>query len=156
MSALLELRLTGGASNSDPELSLGGDSSSVALSLTPMNNLFKDVTPSMRENGGYTFRALSINNSGDTTAGVIKAYMSTETSNADTHIEFGLDSTTQSIVSETAVPAGVTFAAYTEASPLSITDIVAGAAQRIWIKRVVDVDADNDPGDVGVISVEYA
>lgn len=155
MSATLELRLTGGAANTDPELSLGGDASSEPLSTTAMNNLFADVSPTERENGSFTYKALSIHNKGDAIAASILAYMGSNTSNDDTHVEFGLDSTTQSIVNCITPPTGVTFAQYTKSFPLTISDIAINGAQRIWVKRVVNANADNDVNDLGSIAVIY-
>lgn len=156
MSANLELRLTGGASNANPDNSLGGVSSSVALSSTPMNNLFDNVTPAERSAGDTEYRALTLVNTGDAAAQGVALYMENETSNAGTSLDFGLDSTTQTIADEDTAPGSVTFGHYTSSSKLSISDIAAGAEQRIWVKRIVQAGAANDPSDVGKIAVEYA
>jgi len=82
--------------------------------------------------------------------------MSTETSNAGTALDFGLDSTTQSIVDEGTAPATVTYAHYTSGSKLTVSDITATATQRVWVRRTVSAGATNDSADTGVIAVEYA
>lgn len=156
MSATLQLRLTGGASNSDPDASLGGVMSSSQLSATAMNNLFDDVDNAERVAGDVEYRAIDIYNAGDAAATVVKAFMDAITSNADTDLAFGLDSGTQSIADEDTAPTSVTFANYTSASKLSISDIAAGSAQRLWIRRTVGAGAANDNNDLGTINVEYA
>jgi hypothetical protein len=157
MAANLVLRYTGGASNSDPDLSLGGVSSSVELSATAMNNLFDNVSPAERTAGDTEYRALTLVNNGDATAENIELYMSAETSNAGTALDFGLDSGVQTIVDEDTAPVdGVTFAHYTSVSKLAIPNITAAGEQRIWIRRVVQAGAANDAADTGTIAIEYA
>lgn len=158
MAATLELRLTGGASNSDPDASLGGVSSSVALSGTAMNNLFDNVSPSERTAGDTEYRALTLVNTGDATAEGVALYMDSETSNADTALDFGLDSGTQTIGDEDTAPSSptISFAHYTSASKLDISDINFGNEQRIWVKRIVQAGAANDAEDTGTLAIEYA
>ena len=156
MAATLEMRLTGGATNTDPDASLGGTMSSSAVSSTALNNLFDNVTPSERSAGSVEYRAVDIYNSGGDAATAVEMYMSTETSNSDTQLDFGLDSTTQTITNETTAPSSVTFAHYTSSSKLSISDIAASGAQRVWIRRTVTAGATNDANDQGTIAVDYA
>jgi len=156
MSATLELRLTGGSANTEPNTSLGGDSSTTAVSGTAMNNIFANVSPSEKSAGSTKYRALSIYNSGDAPATSIAAYMETETSNAGSVLDFGLDSTTDPITDEDTAPSGVTFAHYTSASKLSISDIAASGAQRLWVRRTITAGATNDSNDAGTIAIDYA
>ena len=51
MAASIVLRLTGGSSNSNPRLSLGGVGSSIEVSTIVLNNLFDNVTPEVAESG---------------------------------------------------------------------------------------------------------
>jgi len=60
MAATLEFRLTGGSSNSDPDQSLGGVTSSNEISSTAMNNLFDNVTPTEASSGDVEYRAIDI------------------------------------------------------------------------------------------------
>ena len=156
MAATLELRYTGGASNTDPDASLGGVSSTTALSATAMNNLFDNVTPSERSAGSVEYRAISIYNSGDATATSVEMYMSTITSSTDTDLAFGLDSTTGTITNETTAPSGVSFANYTSSSKLTVSDIASSGAQRVWVRRTVQASATNTSADTGTIAVDYA
>ena len=156
MAATIELRLTGGASNTDPDDALGGVSSTSAVSATAMNNIFGNATPAQRSAGVVKYRALSVYNSGDATAASIFAYMSTITSSTDTDLAFGLDSTTGTVANETTAPSGVSFANYTSSSKLTISDIAASGAQRIWIRQTVQASATNTSSDQGTIAIEYA
>ena len=160
MAATLALHLSGGASNADPSLSLGGVSSSVAISGTPANNLFDDVAPAEATAGDVEYRAIDIKNSGDAAALVVKAFMDPETSSASTALDFGIGASpvgsTLSIANESTAPASITFAHYTTGSKLTIPDIPAGNYARLWVRRTVTAGAVNAATDSGTINVEYA
>lgn len=156
MAASLQIRLTGGAGNSNPNLSLGGVMSSTQLSATPMNNLFDNVDPTEAENGDVEYRALDIYNAGDALATSISLYLSSETTSVSTELDFGLDFTTQSVGAEGTAPSDVSFAHYTSASKLTISDIAAGSAQRIWVRRTVSAGAANLNNDTCTLKIEYA
>jgi hypothetical protein len=156
MAASLQLRLTGGASNADPNASLGGTRSSEQVSGTPMNNLFDNVASDEASAGDVEYRAIDIYNAGDASATVVKAYMDPNSTSASTTIELGLDSTTQTIGGEGSAPSGVTFGDYTSASKLTISDIAASGAQRLWLKRTVTAGAANLSNDSCTLKIEYA
>lgn len=160
MAATLQYNLTGGASNSDPNASLGGTSSSTQLSGTAMNNLYDDVSPAEATAGDNEYRAIDIKNTGSATATVVKAYMNPDSSSADTRIDMGVEASpinsTTSIADESTAPSGVTFGTYTTGSKLTITDIPNGSYARLWIKRVVTAGAANTSNDTGTINVDYA
>jgi len=169
MAATLKFRLTGGASNTNPNASLGGVMSSTEVSATPMNNLFDNVSPAEAEAGDVEFRAIDIYNSGDATATEVKIYMSTETSSPDTQIDLGYDSagahasdwSGPSISNEGDTPAdsgggNISFSHYTSLSKLTLPDIPSGQAVRVWLKRIVSTGAGNTADDQGTITVEYA
>lgn len=163
MAATIEFRLTGGSTNTDPNLSLGGAMSSNVVSETAMNNLFDNVTPTEATNGDTEYRAIDLYNSGDATASAIEMYMSAETSSADSQLDFGTNNTTHTggdqgdtIADEGTAPGGITFAHYLTGSRLSLTDIPAGSAVRVWIRRTIAVGASNTNNDIGTIAVDYA
>ena len=160
MAATLAFQLSGGASNADPNASLGGTHSSVALSGTAMNNLFDDVSPAEATAGDTEYRAIDVTNTGDATGVVVKIFMDPETSSASTALDMGIEASplgsTLSIADETTAPAGVTFAHYTSASKLTLPDIAAAAYCRVWVRRVVTAGATNTASDSGTINVEYA
>ena len=160
MPSALIWRLTGGASNSDPNASLGGARSSNAISGTAMNNLFDNVTAAEATAGDSEYRALDLYNSGDAASSGTELYMSTPTSSPSTELQFGLEASpinsTTSIANESTAPAAVSFANYTTGSRLTIPTIAAGSACRVWFKRVVSAGAPNTASDSGTFTVEYA
>lgn len=160
MAAVLELRLTGGADNDDPDLSLGGVASSELISETPLNNLFDDITPAEAEAGCTEYRALSIHNSGDATAVGIELWFESQSSSDDTAVTCGVDSGTQDIENETTAPDDpeITFTAPTSGTgnTLPLSDIAAGAARRLWIRRVCSASAVNHNNDEFELAIRYA
>lgn len=158
MSASLQFRLTGGASNSDPNASLGGVASTVQISGTPLNNLFDNVAAAEAVAGDVEYRALSLHNAGDATATAVKIWIDSDTTSPNTEIDLALDSGTQSIANENTAPSSpaLTFSHPNSGAKLSISDIAAGGAQRVWIKRTVTAGAGNLANDSTTIKVEYA
>ena len=160
MAATINLHLTGGAANADPNLSLGGVHSSVQMSGVAMNNLFDDVGAAEAVAGNTEYRAIDLTNAGDALATVVTAFMDPDSSSADTQVDFGIEASpigsTLSIADESTAPAGVAFAHYTAAAPLAVPDIAAGAYARLWVRRLVGAAAGNSNNDSGIIVVEYA
>lgn len=156
MAATLQLFLTGGAGNSNPNASLGGIRSNTQVSGTPLNNLFDDVQPGEAVAGDIEYRAVDIYNSGDASAVVVKVYIDPDTPSPKTELDLGLDSTTQSVANENTAPTDVSFSHYTPSSKLSVSDIAAGAAQRLWLRRTVQAGAANMANDGTTIKIEYA
>lgn len=160
MAATLAFQLSGGAANSDPNLSLGGTHSSVALSGTALNNLFDDVSAAEASAGDTEYRAVDITNTGDATSAVTKIFMDPDTSSTSTQLDMGIEASplgsTLSIANESTAPAGVAFANYTTGSKLTLPDIAAAAYCRVWVRRVVSAAAPNTSNDTGTLKVEYA
>lgn len=160
MAATLRLQYTGGASNSNGNASLGDGHSSVELSVTAMNNLFDDVSPSEASAGDTEYRALDVTNSGDATAAAVVFYMDPETTSAFSQVDAGVEASpvgsTTVIDDEATAPAGVTFGHYSSASRLSLPDIPAGGYCRLWLRRVVSAGAGNTPSDSGSLNIEFA
>ena len=163
MAATLELRLTGGASNSDPDLSLGGVQSSAVVSSTAMNNLFDNVSPDEASAGDTEYRAVAVRNTGDAAATLVEIYMSTETSSPSSQIDLGSEGVDPgspiSLADEsdsTNQLSGITFTHNTSASKLSLSDIPAGSECRIWLERTISASAGNTSNDEGTITVDYA
>ena len=158
MAATLVFRLTGGAANADPNASLGGVASANALSGTPLNNLFDNVSAAEAAAGDIEYRAISLHNSGDAEATLVKIWIDTDTTSASTEIDVALDSGTQSIVDESTAPSdpALSFSHPAVGSKLSISNIASGSAQRVWIRRTVTAAAGNLSNDAAVIKVEYA
>lgn len=155
MSAFLEIRLTGGADNADPNASLGGEMSNTELSQQALNNLFDNVSPAEAANGDSEYRAVDIYNSGDEAAVNVEFYVNGP-AEAEHTILAGLDSTTQSVADESTAPQDVSFAQYTSDSRLSVPDIPAGSSQRLWLRWDVAPGAPNKANVTGTLAVVYA
>lgn len=169
MAAILEYRLTGGATNTDPNASLGGVMSSTGITDGVVENLFDNITPDEASAGDTEYRAIDIYNSGDATATSVALYISSETPSAGTQIDLGVETSNSPHASDAALPtipdesteptdgtAPVAFTHATSASKISLVDIPAGEATRIWIRRTVAASTTNLSGDNATISVEFA
>lgn len=167
MAATLELRLTGGAANSDVDASLGGIMSSNQLSATAMNNIFDDVQPDEATSGETEYRMIDIYNSGDAAAVSVEVYIDPQTSSADTSLEIGEDDTNnphasgaslETLANEGVAPASpvITFGVHGSGAKLALPDIPAGQACRLALKRIVSAAAGNTASDQATLKVVYA
>lgn len=161
MAATLVLRLTGGASNNDPNASLGGVRSSNAVSATAMNNLFDNVSPDEAADGDVEYRAIDVYNSGDATAESVTFYFDGNTSSVDTALAVATEASpidsTLSIVDESTAPAGsLSFTAPSSGAKKSLPNIPAASGCRIWLCRTVDEGAMNVASDTATLKWEYA
>ncbi|RLI20903.1 hypothetical protein DRO45_03065, partial [Candidatus Bathyarchaeota archaeon] len=50
----------------------------------------------------------------------------------------------------------ISFAHHTSGNKLTLPDIPAGQAVRVWLKRIVSAGAGNTSSDQGTLTVEYA
>lgn len=167
MAATLVFRLTGGASNSDPDASLGGVMSSTEISGTALNNLFDDVTPVQATSGITEYRMIDIYNSGDAEATSVELYTDPNTSSTDTSLELGHDATNnphasgadlETLANETTAPASpvIAFAVHDSGSKLTIPNIPSGQAARVSVKRIVSAGATNTSSDSATLKVQFA
>jgi hypothetical protein len=159
MAASLQLRLTGGAGNSDPNASLGGTMSSTQVSGTAMNNLFDNVSAAEASAGDVEYRAIDIYNNGDAPATSVTLWWDTQTPSAGSVVACGVDATaTQTLGNENTAPSAptVTFTEPTSGSPLSLTDITNGQARRIFIRRTITAGAGNIADDLCGMTIQYA
>ena len=153
VSGDLQRRLSGGAAESDPNASLGGVMSSVAVVDASLHNLFDIVSGAEAAAGDIEYRCFYVrNNHATLTLKAAKIWISTETTSGDSNIDIGLDpagvgngtSTGVAVVTadESTAPAGVTFTHnITEGTALVIGDIAAGLGQAIWVEWTVDAAA---------------
>lgn len=156
-SSDLAYRLTGGPSNSNRALSIGGQISSVTLA-QPDNTLFDEVNET-QSNAGYTdYRCFAVrNNHATLTYRNANVYVKTDTTSTTTNVEIALDpagvvnatgATATLAASKTTAPTGVTFGAHsTISAALSIGNIGPGQVAFIWVKYVINagtnaIDAD--------------
>ena len=157
MAATLEYRLTGGASNADPDASLGGVGSSEQVPSTAINNLFDNVYPTEIISDDLTeYRAFDIYNSGDAEATSVEFYL-TDTVSSESLLSVWYDSTgTQTIANEGIEPSGASWSEPEVGSKLSLPNLAAGASHRIWIRRVQDQLSTNVSNDLGTLHTWYA
>jgi hypothetical protein len=159
MASDLKFHYTGGASNSDPDLSLGGTGSSVLLNTTALNNLFDNVQPDEIVSGALVeYRAIDIKNDGDAEARNVDFYF-TDTPNAESILAVWYDSTgTQSIANETTEPTGAAgnWTTPLVGSKLSFSNLAVGGTYRLWIRRTVDQNADNLNDDTATLHTWFS
>jgi hypothetical protein len=143
----LQFRLSGGAANADPNLSLGGALSSFQVSDTIINSLFDDIILAEALAGHTDYRCIYIHNTSTTSSfrgGVI--WMSL-LPGGDATMTIGLgsggyNSVPTVIANENTAPSGVTFnSAISEATSLYVGNIGPLGKYPIWIKRVQAVNA---------------
>lgn len=167
MAATLQFNITGGASNTDVDASLGGVMSITQMSATALNNIFDDVDPDEATSGDTEYRMIDIYNAGDAAATSVEVYISSQTSSADTELQLGQDATNnphtsgaslETLSNESTAPASpvITFGTHGDGAKLSLSDIPAGQAARICLKRIVSSSAENTSEDTATISIVYA
>lgn len=104
------------------------------------------------------YRAIDIVNDGDAEAHNVDFYF-TDTPNLESIVACWYDSTgTQSIVNETTEPTGASgnWTTPVYASKLAFSDLAAAGTYRIWIRRTVDMSADNLNADTSTLHVWFS
>jgi hypothetical protein len=139
------LRLSGGASNSDVNLSIGGAmSTTTVITDNTLHNLFDKVTGAESTAGATEYRCFYVlNNHGSLTYQTAKIYIDSEDTHTGEDVEIGLDLAGVNGTADTIADA------YTDPSPavtfsdasgvgnaLTIGNIPFGQYQAIWVKRV--------------------
>lgn len=144
----LKIRLSGGASNSDVNASLGGAKSSTEVTDNTTHNLFDQVSGTESNAGDTEYRGVYLHNGhGSLTAQNTHVYISSNTGSADTTIDIalageGLNATMETIANENTAPAGETFSAPSSyATGLDMGNIPSGQHYGLWIRRTVTAGA---------------
>lgn len=158
MAAIVGLRLTGGAANSDPNASLGGARSGHNVSATPLANLFAHVTPAQGIAGAVHYRAVDLVNGGDAPAAYLSVWIDPNTPSPSTALALGAGAleSTLAIGAETTAPAGISFGEPTEGARLALPDLPVGQGVRVWLRRTVLAGAENAVADGATLIWEYA
>jgi hypothetical protein len=140
-------RLSGGAANSTPSLSIGGAKSSTAAS-TALNGLFPLITSAQAAAGVTLYRCLYMHNANASSLMVgARIWLSANTPNTSTIIDIGIgasgvNGTETATANETTAPAGVSFSApATSAAGLALGDIPAGQHRAFWVRLTVTAGA---------------
>ena len=146
----IKFYLSGGAANSDPNLSLGGAISSVEATTT----LFDNVSSAEASAGHTDYRCVYVKNTNASLAlQSAKVWLHANTPSNDTTVTIalageGVNGTAETVADELTAPTGEVFsAAATEGAALAIGNIPAGQHQAVWIKRVVNSSAAAYTGD---------
>jgi len=144
-------RVTGGASNTDPNASLGGAPSTAGggvITSAVANNVWDDVSSAETLAGDTEYRCIVVkNNHGTLTWKSVVLWVDSLTSSADSEFDIGLEggavnTTPQTIANESTSPTGVSFTRPTsKGTALSIGDIPAGQFKAFWIRRTITAGA---------------
>jgi len=145
--------LSGGATNTNPNASLGGAISTTQITDATLNNLFDDVTGAESSAGDTEYRCFYVKNDHATlTWQTVVAWIASNTPSPGTTVDIGLDpagvgdgATTgvaTTIADEGTAPTGVTFSAPASAAAgLAIGNIPPGQAIAVWVRRTVSAGA---------------
>jgi len=164
----IELRISGGASNTDPDAALGGAISTVGggvVVTNVQNNVFDDITSAEASAGTTLYRGLYYkNNHGSLSYQTPVIWFSSQTSSGDTSAEMAIAGEAKNvaeeiIASETTAPSGESFSApASKGAGLSLGTLDAADYKGWWLKYIVnssaaavldsmttDVEGDSDP-----------
>lgn len=138
----IKYRLSGGAANADPTVSLGGAKSSVDA--VP-STIFDTVAGAESSAGDVEYRCVYVHNSNATLSlQNAVAWLSANTPSATTSVDIGLgtsalNATEQTVANESSAPAGVSFSpAATLGAGIALGSIPAGQSRAVWIRRTVN------------------
>ena len=145
VTADLAYRLSGGASNTDPTLSIGGAKSTTAVNGA---TLFDAVSSAESAAGDVEYRCYYAHNGHATlTLTSAVAWISANTPSASTTLDIGVgaaavNGTETAITNESTAPAGVTFsAAASKGAGIALGDIPAGQHRAVWVRRTINAGA---------------
>lgn len=144
----IKVRFSGGASNNDPNASLGGAKSSNEMTNNALHNLFDEVTGTESLAGDIEYRGVYMHNGhGSLTAKNTRVYISQNSTSTASEIDIalageGLNATMETVANEGAAPAGETFShPTTYAGGLDMGNVPTGQHYGLWLRRTVDAAA---------------
>lgn len=157
----IQYRLSGGASNTDPNAAIGGIKSSTAIVDATVHNLFDVVSSAETASGDTEYRCFYVHNAHATlTLLAAKVWIQANTPSTETSADIGLavaavNATETAVANENTAPVSVTFTnPVNEAGALTIGDIPAGQHKAIWIRRTINAAAAAYNTDSAVIRVK--
>jgi hypothetical protein len=134
MANSLAFRLSGGASNSDPLLSLGGAMSSNAVTA---NTLFDTVSAAEASPGDVEYRCFYVYNDGTIDLTALSLSISDQPTQGTYAIALdggGLNATAEGpVADESTAPSGESFGA----GPLSLPDLAQTDKIAVWVRRTI-------------------
>ncbi len=160
-AADIEYRLSGGAGNSDVDLSLGGVMSTTQVVTATLHNLFDQVSGDEASAGDTEYRAIYLLNDHATlTWQNVFLWISTESGSTDSQLDLalageGLNTAMETVADESTAPVGETFTHITtKATGLSMGNIPATQFFGFWIRRVIGVAAAAFDTDTAILTTE--
>lgn len=155
VAADLKLYLSGGGSNADPDLALGGAISSTQAG----TDLFDAVASGEASAGDTEYRAVFLKNTNATDTWYAgKIWISSNTPSSSTAVQLaladeGVANTIETVAGEGSAPSGPSFDdAEDYANALTIGNLGPGEAHGIWIKRAVSASAPAYANDTFTLS----
>lgn len=161
----LKFFLSGWASNSNPNDSIGGIISSNAVVNNTLNNLFDNVTWAEHEAGYTDYRCIYIKNDSAEKAYNVRFYIDSNTIAVDDTLNIGKDlawagngSSTwvaDTIADETTAPSpAVTFTdAVNYSNAILLWDMAAWQVHGVWIKRIVSAGSTSQANNEATLKV---
>ena len=144
----IQIRLTGGSGNTDPNLSLGGAVSSTALVDNTTHNLFDEVSGSESLAGDIEYRVLAVRNGhASLTMKSTKVYISQDSTNANSELDIaldgnGLNTNPETLTNESTAPSGESFTHPTDYSGgLSMGNIPSTQFYGLHLRRTITAGA---------------
>lgn len=146
----IKIYLSGGATNTDPNDSLGGVISSTEMVDNNLHNLFAKVNAAEALTGSTKYRAVYVKNQNGHGLDYqdIVAYIASQTTSDDTSIEIAVsteakNTTIQTIANENTAPTGQTSWVSAEgiSNGQSMGTLGDGDYRGLWIKRIVEENA---------------
>lgn len=142
-SADIKYRLSGGATNTDPNASLGGVKSSTAVTDNVVDNLFDDIIGTEHLAGVVEYRCIYVHNGHASITGTNGlVWIAADVVGGDSHLSIAVgtaavNGTEQTIVDETNAPTGVTWSdqAVSRDTGLALGDLPPGQHKAVWIRR---------------------
>lgn len=154
---------SGGAGNTDPNLSLGGTKSTTEITDAALQNLFDNISSAEAAQADYTnFRCFYIENTNSTDS-LFDPAVHIEALAAQSDIQIGLDpagknGTATVIGDEETPPAGVSFTQPTAYPGLDLSgpdDFLGnGEFYPVWIRRINPVNSTSDPLETTTLRVQ--
>lgn len=148
VSSDIKAYLSGGASNSNVNASLGGVKSSEVVPADALNNLWDQVSGDESSAGDTEYRIIYIENDhASLEATNVRAFFKTnESSYLTIGVNVAKNTNATLLTNEETAPSGVTFsAASTKANAVSLGDLDHGDYRALYIKRVIP--ASTGPND---------
>ena len=157
-------RLSGGASNTDPDAALGGAMSTVGggvITTDVLNNVWDNVSGDEASAGDIEYRGIYVTNThGTITLTGAKVWISSQTPSADSDIyialaDEGLTAAMETIGDESTPPTGPSFTQPSSfGTGLSLGDMDPADYYGIWIRRNITSPASAANADAYTLSVQ--